>query len=191
MTRIILSFRRGLVYSAAMLRLILFLLAALFAFSPGLAPADVDGPLISITSPDQATTFVYGTIKDHSLVWNKDKKMLSAHVTFIDVSDDSSGTSEDTREFRLPGVDLDPAKGIFFATAPSGQTVPVAHFKKTLFMQTIEVLPNAIVRILHPHGNVTVILEAISPDDPAMHPAPARPANPDDTHQEDIQQILH
>ena len=191
MTRIILSFRRGLVYSATMPRLIPFLLAALLAFSPGPAPADDDGPLISITSPDQATTFVYGSIKNHSLVWNKKDKTLVALVTFIDVSDDSNSTSQDSHEFRLPGIGLDPAKGIFYATASSGQTVPVARFKKGLFMQTIEVLPNAIVRILHPHGNVTVILEAISPDDPAMHPAPAPAANPDGTHQEDIQQVLH
>jgi hypothetical protein len=66
----------------------------------------------------------------------------------------------------------------------------VAHYKKTLFIKSIEVLPNARVRIVHPRGVITVILEAISPNDPAMHP-PADDSDPDATHSVDLGQILN
>jgi hypothetical protein len=58
------------------------------------------------------------------------------------------------------------------------------------FIKSIETLPNAAVRVLHPKGNITVILEAISPNDPAMHPPPDN-SDPDATHKVDINQILN
>jgi len=51
------------------------------------------------------------------------------------------------------------------------------------------VLPNAVVRILHPRGNVSVILEAVRPDDPSLRPA-AAPAADDGTHGVDIRTIV-
>jgi hypothetical protein len=66
--------------------------------------------------------------------------------------------------------------------------IPVARLQKELFLKTIEVLPNARVRILRQKGNVSVILEAISPNDPAMHPGPG---HPDGEHAVDIRQILN
>ena len=84
---------------------------------------------------------------------------------------------------------LDEAKGIFFATSAKGEVIPIARLKKTLFLKTIEVLPNAAVRIQHPRGDITVILEAISPNDPAMHAQPG--TNPNGTHQLDLNKLLN
>jgi hypothetical protein len=149
-------------------------------------PAQMDaGPLISITSPDAAATFVYGSIKEHSLVWNKKEKVLVAHVTFVDTQDNSGSANEDTHEFRLPGITLDEAKGIFFARSAKGELVPVAHFKKILLFKSIETLPNAIVHILRSGGDVSVILEAVRPDDPALR------ATPGDTRQISLEDLLH
>jgi hypothetical protein len=173
-----------------MSRNLFFLALALTLFSPRIVSAEDDGPPISITSPDTATTFVYGMIKNHALVWNKSKKVLIAQVTFTDLNQSNGTPSDDTHEFRLPGVTFDEAKGVFFATTAKGEVIPVAHIKKVLFMKTIETTPNAVVRILHPRGNVTVILEAISPNDPALHPAPANP-DLDATQKVDIKQILN
>jgi hypothetical protein len=171
-----------------MLRTVLLL--ALFLFFPRVLSAQDDSPPISITSPDAATTFAYGTIKTHALIWLKNKKMLVARVTFTD-ADSANGTpNEDTHEFRLPGVTFDEAKGVFTATTAKGEVIPVAHYKKILFLQTIETTPNAVVRVQHPRGSVTVILEAISPDDPAMHSSPAN-TNPDGTRQVDIDKIVN
>jgi hypothetical protein len=146
-----------------------------------------DGPPISITSPDTGTTFSTGTIKERSLYWSRRSKTLIARVSFIDSQ--SVGTPvEDVHEFRLPGVTLDEAKGIFFATTAKGVVIPVARYKQVLFMKVVTVLPNAAVRVIHPKGDLTVILEAVSPDDPSMHPSPS---NPDATHKEDIGKLLN
>jgi hypothetical protein len=181
-------FKPGTPYPAGMSRWLFFLVLAATLFSPRVASAQDMGPPISITSPDVATTFAYGTIKNHALVWNKSGKVLIARVTFTDAEQNLGQPNDDTHEFRLPGVSFDEAKGIFSATTAKGEVIAVAHIQKTLFVKSIAMLPNARIRILHPKGNVTVVLEAIGPNDPAMHPAPA---NPDATHKVDINKILN
>ena len=153
------------------------------------APGD-DGPPISITSPDQGTTFAFGDIKSRSLYWRKSDKMLIAKVTFTDENWLNNNTaSDDTLEFRLPGIALDEAKGIFYATSAKGEQIPVAQYKKTLFLKSIQILPNAKVRVIHMKGTpVTVILEAISPNDPAMHPSPT---DPDATRNVSLQKLFN
>jgi len=174
-----------------MSRCVLIVTLTLLCFLPAaLVAHEDDGPPIAITSPDIGTTFVFGAIKNHALIWNKNAKVLIAQVTFIDAQQDDGQSNEDTHEFRLPGVNFDEAKGIFFATSAKGEMIPVAHIKKILFLKSIETLPNAVVRIQHPKGIITVILEAISPNDPAMH-VPAPDTNPDDTHPMDINKILN
>jgi hypothetical protein len=148
-----------------------------------------DGPPIAITSPDTAVTFAYGTIKQRSLFWDNRNKILLARVVFTDEEPVVGSPQDDPHEFRLPGVSFDAAKGIFYAVTSQGETIPVARLKKTLFFKTIEVLPNAVIRVQHPRGNVTVVLEAVSPNDPAMH-APPADTDPDGTHAVDIKSIL-
>ena len=176
-----------------MFRALLLAVLALSLLLPRIAPAQDasvgdDGPPISITSPDTASTYVYGTVKNHALIWDKAAKVLIARVTFVDAQEDNTQAYDDTHDFRLPGVTFDEAKGIFSATTAKGEVIPIAHVKKVLFAKSIETLPNAVVRVLHPKGNITVILEAISPNDPAMHPPPS---NPDATHQVDIDKLLN
>ncbi len=135
-----------------------------------------DGPPISITSPDTGSTYAYGTLKQRSLYWSAHDKMLMARVVFSNEEDtDSTTPQDDTLEFRLPGVTFDQAKGIFSATTAKGEVIPIAHIRKQLFVKTIEMLPNARVRVIHERGVVNVILEAISPNDPAMHPGQSNP----------------
>jgi hypothetical protein len=170
-----------------MSRQVLFLLLVSLLLPSRALRAD-DGPPIAITSPDKAVTFAYGEIKQSSLFWDGKAQLLIARVVFTDAQSNVGEPQEDQEQFRLPGVSFDATKGIFYAVSARGENIPVAHLKKTLFFKTIEVLPNAVIRVQHPRGNVTVILEAISPNDPAMH---APPANPDDTHPMDINSILH
>jgi hypothetical protein len=165
-------------------------LLALFLLGPRLLHATDDGPTISITSPDAATTYAFGRLKDRSLFWDNKNKLLFARVVFTNDDFDDVQPQDDQHNFRLPGVSFDATKGIFYAVSAKGETIPVARMKKTLFFKTIEILPNAHVSIEYPHGNVTVTLEAIRPEDPAMH-APPPGANPDDTHTADIKSILH
>ncbi len=134
-------------------------------------------------------TYAYGTIKSHVLFWNKRAKVLVARVTFTDAQQNIGQPNDDTHDFTLPGVTYEETQGVFFATTAKGEAIPVAHYKKVLFIKTIETLPNANVRIQRLGGNITVILEAIRPNDPAMHPAPF--SDPDGTHKVDIKKILN
>ena len=172
-------------HARSLLRCGLILSLAAFLALP--LPAQVDdAPPIVVQSPDTGTTYVYGSIKNHSLTWDKKEKMLIAHVSFVDLQDSGGTGNEDSHDFRLPGVKLDEAKGIFYACTSKGEAIPVAHFKKTLlFIQGIEVLPNARVRIQRDGGNVSVVLEALRPDDPALK------APPGDTHQINFQDLLN
>jgi hypothetical protein len=173
----------------SMSRPVLVLLLVSLLLSTRALLAD-DGPPISITSPDTGVTFAFGAVKQRSLFWDGTDKLLVARVVFTDAQSNEGAPQEDTHEFRLPGVSFDEAKGIFYAVSARGETIPVAHIKKALFFKSIEVLPNAVIRIQHPRGNVTVLLEAVSPNDPAMH-APPTNTNPDATHPMDINSILH
>ncbi|MEI9998212.1 MAG: hypothetical protein WDO13_03110 [Verrucomicrobiota bacterium] len=153
-----------------------------------LEPPD-DGPPISITSPDVGSTYVFGTLKGRQLYWDARGKMLMARVTFTDADLlDNNAPQDDTHDFRLPGVNFDAAKGIFSAITAKGEVIPVARIRKTLFIKSIEVLPNARVRVIHERGTISVVLEAISPNDPAMHPSPT---NPNGEHSMDINKILN
>jgi hypothetical protein len=176
-------------------RFLAFLVTALALLLPHLSDAQEevltkdDGPPISITSPDVGSTFVFGTLKGRQLYWNKRDKMLMARVTYTDADLlDVNTAQDDTMEFRLPGVAFDESRGIFSATTAKGEVIPVAHIKRTLFIKTIEILPNARVRIIRDHGSVSVILEAISPNDPAMH---TPPINPDGEHTVDSRQLFN
>jgi hypothetical protein len=150
-----------------------------------------DGPPISITSPDEARTFVLATLKEHSLFWNKRSHQLYARLVFAEIDQDGGSANDDAHDFLLPGVTLDETKGIFFAKSAKGEVIPVAHLRKALFFSTIETLPNSVVRVLHSHGNVNVVLEAIRPDDPAMRTAGSPGGDPSDTQAVDIHQVLH
>jgi hypothetical protein len=171
-----------------MLRAFLFLWLVLALPAAALAQADTPPP-ISITSPDTGSTYAYGTLKSRSLYWSAREHMLIARVTYTD-SDalENNSPQDDTMDFHLPGITFDHAKGVFSATSAKGEVIPIAHYKKALFLKTIEILPNARVRVIRERSTVTVILEAISPNDPAMHPASS---NPDGEHKVDIRQILN
>jgi hypothetical protein len=155
---------------------------------------DESGPVISIASPDTATTFVFGTIKSRALIWNDSTQTLSAEVTFEDEQQETLQPNDDTHRFRIPGITLDKTHGIFYATSARGEAVPVARRKKALFFSTIEVLPNAIVRVFHHHGDVNVTLEAIRPSDLARvqkeQSSGDTNTNPDGSHTINIQDLL-
>ena len=143
-------------------------LCLLLACAPALRAQDAETPPIVITSPDDATTFAFGSVKEHSLIWDKKSAQLMARIVFVDEDRESSQSDEDLHFFRLPGVSFDATKGIFYATSAKGEIIPVAHLRHQLFVTAIQTLPNAVVRIQHPRGRISVILEALEPNDPAL-----------------------
>ena len=155
------------------------------------AAAFAKAPPISITSPDQGSTYVFASIKDHQLIWDKRRRELVAHVVFQEYDKTDGPASDDEHDFRLPGVRFDPATGIFSATSAKGKVIPVARLKKSFLFSSIETLPNAVVRVVRLGGNVSVVLEAISPDDPALRAPPAGSDGSGDPRAIDISQLFH
>jgi len=149
-----------------------------------------DGPPIAIKSPDIASTYPHADIKKHTLIWQKKTKTLVACVTFVDSRSTDNSTTDDTHLFQIPGITFDEAKGIFTATAANGEVIPVASIKKAVFLQSIEVTPNANVRIQCISGDATVILEAISPSDPSMHHSKYANTDPEATQKLDFHHLL-
>jgi len=167
------------------------LLLALLLLQGGLLAAFDDGPPISISSPDHGTTFARAQIKSHTLLWYAKQKMLVACVTFTDDMQNNGMPHDDTHYFHLPGVSFDETKGIFTATSAKGEVIPVARIKKTLFIKSIQVTPNANVRIVYPGGDIAVTLLALSPTDPALREPTKPDPNSDGTHNVDLKNLLN
>src|SRR5215469_6788368 len=99
------------------------LLAVLYA-----ANASALADAISITSPNHPQTFTYGEMIWHQL-YQRTSGELAARITFSNlpyVGDDTPRTDEPF-DFHFPGVQVDSARGIFFARSEHGEFVPVAH----------------------------------------------------------------
>jgi hypothetical protein len=154
----------------------LFVYSLIVLLAPALRAQHDDAPPVVIRSPDTAETFVFGSVKDRSLFWDKKNQMLVAHITFVDGPVDQGQAPEDSHDFKLPGIIFDQAKGVFIAHSSKGEAIPVAHIQKILFMHAVEALPNAVVRIQKDRGNVSVVMEAISPNDPALRQPSSDPS---------------
>ena len=84
--------------------------------------------LLQIVSPDTAQTFAGGVTTRFLLEWDRRAQVLRAFITFTNspYQNDSTSRREEQFLFRLPGVALDPATGVFSARDPQGHNVPIA-----------------------------------------------------------------
>jgi hypothetical protein len=155
-------------------RSFLFILLSIVTVSLVACPLWADEPdeelPVSIKSPEEGKTFAYGDIKSRSLSWQPKRGELVAHVTFTNQLLAVGSPEEDDEYFPIPGISFDPASGTFYATAKTGEKIPIAKMHTAVLFKTIVMLPNAAVRVIHtPEGNTSVILEAIRPADLARY----------------------
>lgn len=135
--------------------LIAILLAALFV-----ANASALAGAISITSPDHPQTFSYGEMIWHQLYQDTSGE-LTARITFSNrpyVGDDTPRTDEPF-DFRFPGVQVDSARGIFFARTRHGDLIPVARIRQFPSCW-IDLSPGTKIYLFKDHGRVTATLTA-------------------------------
>jgi hypothetical protein len=131
------------------------LLAVLFA-----ANASALADAISITSPDHPQTFTYGEMIWHQL-YQRTSGEVVARITFSNlpyVSDNNPRTDEPF-DFRFPGVQVDSARGIFFARSGHGDLIPVARIRQFPSCW-IDLAPGAKIYLLKDRGRVTATLTA-------------------------------
>jgi len=115
---------------------------------------------ISITSPDHPQTFAYGEMIWHQLYQGGSGELL-ARITFSNrpyVGDDTPRIDEPF-DFRFPGVQIDSARGIFFAKSRHGELIPVARIRQFPSCW-IDLSPGAKIYFLKDHGRVTATLTA-------------------------------
>ena len=133
------------------------LLAAVLAAS-GSAIADA----VRITSPDHAQTFAYGEMLSRRVYLDRTAGDLSAQVTFTNqpYADSNDPPTQESFEFRFPGVRFDSARRAFFATSRHGELIPVARFGTGLACGWVDLAPGAKIYLVKDSGRVTATLIA-------------------------------
>ena len=133
-----------------------FLLSAFFGLSVPALAAEV-----MITSPDRPQTFAYGEMIWHQLYQGTSGE-LAARITFSNrpyVGDDTPRIDEPF-DFRFPGVQVDSARGTFFARSGHGELIPIARIRQFPMYDWIDLSPGAKIYLLKDRGRVTANLTA-------------------------------
>jgi hypothetical protein len=117
---------------------------------------------ISITSPDHAHTFAYGEMVSHQFYPYNAASELVVQITFSNqpYADSNDPPTDESFDFRFPGVQFDSAQRIFFAKSPHGELVPVARFGKGPACGRIDLAPGAKIYLVKESGRVTAALTA-------------------------------
>lgn len=132
-------------------------LATLFA-----ASASAIGSATSIVSPDHHQTFAYGSMVSHQLYFEQSGSNLAARITFSNspYDDDNEPRSDESFDFRFPGIKFDATRRMFFVSGRGGQTIPVARFRRDPFCSWVDLAPGSKIYLLKQSGRVTAILTA-------------------------------
>lgn len=133
------------------------LLAAIFTTN-----ASVIADAIRITSPDHAQTFAYGEIISHQLYLDRAAGQLAARITFSNspYADSNDPPTNESFDFRFPGVQVDSARGIFFARSGHGELIPVARIRQFVACNWVDLAPGTKIYLVKESGRVTAALTA-------------------------------
>jgi len=117
---------------------------------------------VEIVSPDTAQTYSFSRIAHKELIWDEDKNMLTAVITFTNVpyADKDQPKVEEFFSFKFPGVTYHKKSRTFFALNEDKKKVPVAVWKEGLISDWIEPVEKAQIFVLKRSGKVEVILAA-------------------------------
>jgi hypothetical protein len=128
----------------------------------------VFGGEIAITSPDHARTFAYGEMISHQLYVDVTNGFLTARITFSNLPyvSDNDWRSDESFEFRFPGVQTDRTNQALFARARHGERISVARIRGSSTCGSVDLATGAKVYLLKESGRVTAVLTATD------HPRP-------------------
>ena len=112
--------------------------------------APVLGGEIAITSPDRPRTFAYGAMIWHQLYVDPTNGVLTARITFSNlpyVSDDDP-RSDESFDFRFPGVQRDRTTHSLLARARHGEQIAVARIRGRSICGSIDFAAGARIHLL-------------------------------------------
>lgn len=120
------------------------------------------GDAISITSPNHAQTFAYGSMISHQLYLGRAAGDLMAQITFSNSPyyDDDQPRRDESFDFHFPGVQFDSARNTFFAKTGHGEMIPIARVRQGLACGWIDLAPGAKMYLVKESGRVTATLTA-------------------------------
>ncbi|MCI0595917.1 MAG: hypothetical protein L0Z48_05170 [candidate division Zixibacteria bacterium] len=133
-----------------------------------LCPIAVRADTVCVISPDSAQTYSFSSIARKKLIWDEDRKLLQAIITFTNVpyADRVQPKVEEFFAFGFPGVTYDPTTRIFSATGEKGKIIPVAVWKDGLISDWIEPGPKTQIFVFKKSGSVQVTLAATTEEFP-------------------------
>jgi hypothetical protein len=113
---------------------------------------------IVITSPDHARTFAYGEMIWRQLYNDPTSGVLTARITFSNLPyvSDNDPRSDESFDFRFPGVRPDRTNHFLLARARRGGQIAVARIQGG----TVELAAGAKIYLLKESGQVTAVLTA-------------------------------
>ena len=122
--------------------------------------APVFGGEIVITSPDHARTFAYGEMIGHQLYVDPADGVLTARITFSNLPyvSDNDPRSDESFDFRFPGVRADRNNHALLARARHGAQTAVARIQGGSPCRSVDLAVGAKIYLLKESGRVTAIL---------------------------------
>jgi hypothetical protein len=136
--------------------------AAIFLAAMITASASVMADPISITSPNHAQTFAYGSMISHQLYLDRAAGDLVARITFSNSPyyDDDQPRRDESFDFHFPGVQFNSAQHMFLARSGHGKLIAVARYREGLACGWVDLAPGAKVYLVKESGRVTATITA-------------------------------
>jgi hypothetical protein len=140
------------------MRIVIVLLTTLVSGASAMSDA------ISVASPDHARTYAYGAVTWRQLYLKRTRGELAARITFSNMpfADANEPRTDETFDFRFPGVHVDLAQHAFVVPGRRGEFIPVAWFRGNPSCGWIKLAPNAKIYLVKESGRVTATLTATS-----------------------------
>jgi hypothetical protein len=128
------------------------------------------GGEIVITSPDHSPTFAYGEMIWHQLYRDPTTGVLTARITFSNLpyASDNDPRSDESFDFRFPGVHPDRTKQALLARARRGEQITVAQIQGGSSCGSFELTAGAKIYLLKESGRVTAVLTATDRPRPGL-----------------------
>jgi hypothetical protein len=124
--------------------------------------APVFGGELAITSPDHPRTFAYGEMIGRQLYFEPTNGVLIARITFSNLPyvSDIDLRSDESFDFRFPGVRIDRTNRAIWASARQGEQIAVARIQGGSVCASVELAAGAKIYLLKESGRVTSVLTA-------------------------------
>lgn len=132
--------------------------------------SSVFGGEIVFTSPDHARTFAYGEMIWRQLYVDPVNGVLTARITFSNLPyvSGSDPRSDESFEFRFPGVRTDRANHALYARTRFGEQIAVAQIQGSSTGGSVDLAAGAKIYLLKESGRVTAVLTATDRPRPGL-----------------------